>query len=86
MKAIEEVFTSNDVGKGVPPWEPLVGKSLRVFLLREWATLDGKPWGKQEFEKAVKSQVSLVLHQCKNSFGENKFNSVSQMGLPWWLR
>ena len=49
MKAIEEVFTSNDVGKGVLPWEPLLGKSLWVFLLREGATLDGKARGKQEF-------------------------------------
>lgn len=79
MKAVEEVFTSNDVRKGVLPWEPLVGKSLRVFLLREWARLDGKLRGKQEFEKAVKWQVSLVLRQCKNSFGENKFNSMTQI-------
>lgn len=86
MKAIEEVFTSNDVGKGVPPWEPLVGKSLWDFLLREGATLDGKVRGKQEFEKAVKWQVSLVLHQCKNWFRENKFNSMTQMILDSLFR
>lgn len=59
--------------------EPLVGKSLRVFLLHEGATLDGKPRGNREFEKAVKWRVNLVLRQCKNSFGENKFNSMTQI-------
>ena len=59
--------------------EPLVGRSLRVFLLREGATLDGKPGGKQGFEKAVKWRANLVLRQCKNSFGENKFNSMTQI-------
>lgn len=59
--------------------EPPVGKSLRVFLVGEGATLDGKPRGKQELEKAVKWQVNLVLRQCKNSFGENKLNSMTQI-------
>lgn len=70
----------------MPPWEPLVGKSLGFFCSVKEATLDGKVRGKQEFEKAVKWQVSLVLHQCKNWFGENKFNSMTQMILDSLFR
>lgn len=63
MKAIEEVFTSNDVGKGVPPQEHKFGKSLWDFLLCEGATLDGKVRGKQEFEREAvrKWQVSPLF-------------------------
>lgn len=33
----------------------------------------------QEFEKAVKWQVSFVLGKCNSSFGENKFCAMTRM-------
>lgn len=61
MKAVEEVFTSNDVEEGVLGWAPglqvTAGNSGLWSAVRAWLQTSRNT----EFEKAVKWQVDFVL-------------------------